>query len=101
MGKIWTNFSTNINKLYDYTFGYQIVNTYDYTKAITVAIKEFAPDKIILLGPGNSLGAPTAQILIKENWLEMDSKESFQVIQDEKNFIISMSRKDQRLQVCK
>ena len=101
MGKIWTNFSTNINKLYDYTFGYQIVNPYDYTKAITVAIKEFAPDKIILLGPGNSLGAPTAQILIKENWLEMDSKESFQAIQDEKNYIISMSRKDQRLQVCK
>ena len=71
------------------------------TKAITVAIKEFAPDKIILLGPGNSLGAPTAQILIKENWLEMDSKESFQAIQDEKNYIISMSRRDQRLQVCK
>ena len=71
MGNIWTNFSTNINKLYDYTFGYQIVNPYDYTKAITVAIKEFAPDKIILLGPGNSLGAPTAQILIKENWLEI------------------------------
>ena len=66
-----------------------------------MAIKEFAPDKIILLGPGNSLGAPTAQILIKENWLEMDSKESFQVIQNEKNYIISMSRNDQRLQVCK
>ena len=101
MGNIWSNFSTNINKLYDYTFGYQIVNQFDYTKAITVAIKEFAPDKIILLGPGNSLGAPTAQILIKENWLEMDSKESFQAIQDEKSYIISMSRKDQRLQVCR
>ena len=101
MGNIWSNFSTNISKLYDYTFGYQIVNPFDYTKAITVAIKEFAPDKIILLGPGNSLGAPTAQILIKENWLEMDSKESFQAIQDEKSYIISMSRKDQRLQVCR
>ena len=101
MGNIWSNFSTNINKLYDYTFGYQIVNPFDYTKAITVAIKEFAPDKIILLGPGNSLGAPTAQILIKENWLEIDSKDSFQAIQDEKSYLISMSRKDQRLQVSR
>ena len=43
----------------------EVTTTYNYSCAIEVAIKEFAPDILIILGPGSTLGAPTAQTLLK------------------------------------
>jgi len=39
---IWPHFSTDINALYDYTLGRQINGTYDFTRAVQVAAKEYA-----------------------------------------------------------
>jgi hypothetical protein len=38
--------------LHDYTFVHQILRTYDFTRAVQVAVREYSPDRIILLGPG-------------------------------------------------
>ena len=95
-GKAWSPYSSNINELYHYTLNKQVVEPYDFTSSISVAIKEFCPDKIVLLGPGNTLGGSIAQILIKNNWEGINSKESFVQYQKKDPFLISMGFENQR-----
>ncbi|WP_375202857.1 ACP S-malonyltransferase [Hyphococcus sp.] len=95
-GAVWSPYATDLAALYDYTFGHQIVETYDFSKSVEVAIKEFAPDKLILAGPGATLGAPIAQELIRWNWLGLSSKADFSAMQKEEPFLIAMGRDDQR-----
>jgi len=101
VGKIWSPFSTEAVDLHKYTLGYQVKNHYDFTSAIKVAIKEFCPDKLVLLGPGNSLGGPTGQIIIQENWCDVNSKSAFLDLQKSNPYLISMGLKDQRKIVSK
>ncbi len=61
-----------------------------------VALKEFSPDNVILLGPGNSLGGPVAQVLIDHSWNDLNSKETFIESQNKDPFLISMSMEEQR-----
>ena len=95
-GNIWPHFSTDTNALYDYTLGRQIKGTYDFTRAVQVAAKEFAPDVFIVLGPSGTMGAPTAQSLIQMNWRGLRGKADFQKRSAESPIIISMGREDQR-----
>lgn len=95
-GHIWQNGVTNLTALYDYTFGHQITQTYDFTKAIEVAAKEFSPDKFIVLGPGTTLGAPVAQTLIAHNWNGLTGKAQFKISQDKSPYVISMGMDTQR-----
>ncbi len=89
-GKIWQPLSTDPCELHSYTLGEQVYAPYDFTKAITVGLKEYAPDHIMLLGPGNTLGGSIGQILVNNTWLKMDSKESFQSNQKANQFLISL-----------
>ncbi|MEQ1722375.1 MAG: hypothetical protein ABL930_04315, partial [Pseudobdellovibrio sp.] len=91
-GIIWQNYATDLNELYNYTFDHQVVQAYDFTKAITVSLKEFAPDRLILLGPGNSLGRAIGQILVENSWLNIKSKNDFSELQKLNAFLISMGR---------
>ena len=77
-----------------------MTNAYDFFTAITVAIKEFCPDKLVLLGPGNTLGGSIGQIMIENNWLDMDSKSAFSSLQKENPYLISMGMEEQRKLVC-
>ncbi len=96
LGQIWQPYSCDAQELYDYTLGTQVVETYDFTKAVEVAIKEFAPDKLIVLGPGATLGGAVAQSLIQHNWLGLQSKKDFITIQKTDPFILAMGLEDQR-----
>ena len=95
-GFVWSPYSTNIHELYKYTLGTQVTKTFNFTKSISIALKEFSPDKLILLGPGNSLGGATAQIIIKNNWNFIESKKSFLLNQEKDPFLISMGILEQR-----
>ncbi|HMN68919.1 MAG TPA: hypothetical protein PKC28_10310, partial [Bdellovibrionales bacterium] len=95
-GAIWQPYSTNVDDLYHYTLGHQVVEVYDFTKAITVALKEFAPDHLVLLGPGSSLGGSLGQVMIENKWKNLDSKASFAKLQAEDPFVLAMGRADQR-----
>ena len=95
-GVAWTPHATDTEALHAYTFGAQIVETYDFSRSIETALKEFAPDKLILTGPGASLGPPIAQVLIRLNWLDIASKAAFTARQSTAPFVISMGRDDQR-----
>jgi malonyl CoA-acyl carrier protein transacylase len=93
---VWRPFATPEAALHDYTFVAQILETYDFTRAIQVAVKEHAPDRIILLGPGDTLGGAIAQALIAIRWRGLESKGDFQDMQADDPFLISMGREDQR-----
>lgn len=96
LGQIWQPYSCNAQELYDYTLGTQVVETYDFTKAVEVAIKEFAPDKLIVLGPGATLGGAVAQSLIQHNWQGLENKRDFISLQKTNPFILAMGLEDQR-----
>jgi [acyl-carrier-protein] S-malonyltransferase len=96
LGQIWQPYSCDAQKLYDYTLGTQVVETYDFTKAVEVAIKEFAPDKLIVLGPGTTLGGAVAQSLIQHNWLGLQNKQDFISLQKTDPFVLAMGLQDQR-----
>jgi hypothetical protein len=95
-GQIWRPFASNPQALRDYTFGTQILEPYDFTRAIQVAVREYAPDRIILLGPGDTLGGAIAQALIAIQWRGLSSKQDFQEMQAASPFLLAMGREDQR-----
>ncbi len=96
-GQIYMPHSADKNELRNYTLTSQVLSFYDFTASIEVALKEFCPDNIVLLGPGNTLGGSIGQILIKNNWLNIKSKEGFIQLQKQKPFLISMGDKKQRI----
>jgi [acyl-carrier-protein] S-malonyltransferase len=99
LGQIWQPYSSDVQSLYDYTLGRQVVDTYDFTKAIEVAVKEFAPDKLIVLGPGATLGGAVAQSLIQHKWQGLQNKKDFISMQKTDPFILAMGLEDQRKMV--
>ncbi|GJL94407.1 MAG: acyl carrier protein [Hyphococcus sp.] len=95
-GAIWSRHATDADALYRYTLGHQITETYDFSLSVEVAIKEFAPDVLILAGPGSTLGAPIAQELIRHRWHGLTSKAEFSARQKTDPFLLAMGRDDQR-----
>ncbi len=96
LGNVWSPYSTDTQGLYDYTLGTQINQTYNFSKAVEVAVKEFAPEKVIVTGPGTTMGAPVAQELIQHRWHGLTSKTDFKALQVKAPYIISMGLADQR-----
>jgi acyl transferase domain-containing protein len=95
-GRIWSPNAFDPAAIYDYTLGAQLNKTYDFSRAVQVAAAEFAPDAIILLGPGTTLGAPVAQALIASDWRELNSKTDFAARQATDPVLLSMGIEDQR-----
>jgi hypothetical protein len=94
--RIWRPHATDRDALWEYTLGAQVVETYDFTAAMRVAIREFAPDRIIILGPGETLGSAVAQSLIAARWRGLDSKTAFAAAQAADPLVLAMGRADQR-----
>ncbi len=95
-GHIWSPEACNIQSLYRYTLGTQINETYDFTRSVEVGLKEFAPDKIIVLGPGTTMGPPVAQTVIAHDWAGIKTKDGFKKRQSKDPFILSMGIDEQR-----
>jgi len=98
-GKIWQPGVYDPDALYRYTLDHQIRETYDFSAAIEVALKEFAPDKLIILGPGTTLGPPVAQTLIQHGWMDLHNKAEFISLQKTEPFVLSMGIESQRAHV--
>ena len=95
-GRIWRAKAATPEAMHRYTFTTQILEPYDFTRSLSVGIKEFAPDRIVLLGPGATLGGAIGQVLVAENWLEIADKAAFATRQARDPFLIAMGRDDQR-----
>ena len=95
-GAIWWPGATDTEKLWGYTLGAQVTQSYDFTRAIAIAAREFAPDLFIITGPGTTLGGAVAQSLILANWRGMGGKDDFKLQQDKAGLLASMGMPDQR-----
>jgi len=96
-GRIWRPKAKAADFMLDYTLGRQIVDTYDFAAAIRVGLCEFAPDWIIVLGPGDSLGGAIGQTLCALRWRGIDSKKKFLEVQGNDPIVISLGREEQRV----
>ena len=95
-GHVWYPNASKLDAMWDYTFGFQIVEPYDFTTAISASLHEFAPEVIIILGPGKTLGGAVAQSLIAASWRGIDCKEAFIQTQKTNPFVLSMGMDAQR-----
>jgi acyl transferase domain-containing protein len=95
-GRIWRPYQTEPSTLRDYTLTDKVVETFDFTTALRVAIREYNPDHLVLLGPGETLGGAIAHVIIDERWRGIDSKRAFTSAQSSDHPpLISMNRPDQ------
>lgn len=95
-GAIWYPHSCTADKLRDYTLGHQVTQTYDFTQAVTVAARTFAPDIFIVTGPGTTLGGAVAQALISIAWNGLSGKQDFQARQRSDPILLSMGLSEDR-----
>ncbi|HWW58485.1 MAG TPA: ACP S-malonyltransferase [Sphingopyxis sp.] len=95
-GHIWRRHASDPAMLWDYSFGHQILAPYDFALSVQVAVKEYAPDVIILPGPGDTLGGAIAQSLIGIGWQDIASKADFAARQATDPVLLSMGRAEQR-----
>lgn len=95
-GHIWLPRTINLQGLRDYTLGEQVTEPYDFRKSVSHAVREFAPDRIIVLGPGGTITGAVAQSLISINWEGHGSKQDFSARQKEDPFILAMNEPGQR-----
>lgn len=98
-GHIWRPHATDTQALWDYTLGEQITRTYDFSAAIRVAVREFAPDCLIIPGPGDTLGSAVIQSLLAIRWHGWETKSDFQAEQASPPFVLAMGRPEQRRDV--
>lgn len=100
-GHVWWPGACDLHALWDYTLGHQVTESYDFSKAVAHAAREFAPDLFIVTGPGTTLGGAVAQSLILADWRGMRSKSEFQHIQETAPILVSMGMESQRNLVTK
>ncbi len=100
-GVQWRPRIADPDELYDYTLSTQVTEPFDFTAVVRTAIREYAPDRLVLLGPGDSLGVAVAQVLIEEGWVGLDSREVFRERQRQNPFVISLARPEQAARVTK
>jgi len=92
-GAVFTPWSTDPGELRDYTLGAQIATPYRFTGSVRTAVREYAPDLLVLPGPGNTLGGICAQVLIAEGWRGLHSRADFENAQEgDAPVILSMRR---------
>lgn len=100
-GAIWWPRACDPEALWDYTLGAQVTETYDFTRAVTIAAREFAPDLFIITGPGATLGGAVAQSLILAGWRGMGSRDDFRARQEKAPLLASMGMPEQRKTVMR
>ena len=98
-GEIWQPIACDTHALHRYTLTRQITETYNFTACVEVGLKEFAPDRLIILGPGTTMGPPVAQILIANRWQGLASKQDFIERQKQDPLVLAMGMEDQRARV--
>ncbi|MCO4321338.1 malonyl CoA-ACP transacylase [Aliidiomarina quisquiliarum] len=100
-GRIWHPSGTQADALRDYTLNTQVTETYNFSQAIEVAMKEFAPDVLILTGPGSTMGGAVAQVMIEVNWQDLADKQDFIARQKNQPLLLAMGMDGQRQQAVK
>lgn len=73
--------STDPAQLAAYTLGEHPTTTYDFAAALRVALREYAPDVVLLPGPGATLGAGCAHVIVNEGYAGIRTRADFERVQ--------------------
>jgi acyl transferase domain-containing protein len=85
-----------------YTLSAQVTEPFDLSLCIATALGEVAPDALVLVGPGDTLGASIAQILIARGFRGLRDRRDFVEAQaGPAPPLLSMSRPDQRAKITR
>jgi [acyl-carrier-protein] S-malonyltransferase len=82
--------------LWEYTLGAQVVDVYDLTTSVRTALRHCGADLVVALGPGNSLGAALASILVAEGWGGCRDRASFDARQAQDPLLLAFGVTKQR-----
>jgi acyl transferase domain-containing protein len=91
-GVRWSPWSTDLDALRDYTLGEQLTQPYGFATSLRVALREWAPDVLLLPGPGNMLASVCGQALVAEGYRGIRSRAEFEAAQRREPLILSMRR---------
>jgi acyl transferase domain-containing protein len=92
-GRRYTPWSCDVAALVDYTLGAQIVEAFSFATSVRNALREHAPDCLVLPGPGNTLGGVCGQLLALDRWRGVHDKASFESLQAaDRPLVVSMRR---------
>jgi acyl transferase domain-containing protein len=89
-GTRFTPWATNPVDLAWYTLGEQITTPYRFATSTRVALREYAPDVLVLTGPGNTLGGVTGQLLVAEGYRGIRTRADFESAQTDHPLVLSM-----------
>ena len=77
----FTPWSTDVPALRDYTLAAQVTTPYDLTTSVRVILNEYAPARVVLPGPGNTLGGVSGQIAAGLGWRAIRTRADFDRVQ--------------------
>ena len=100
-GAIWWPRASDPDDLRAYTLGTQVTETYDFSRAIAIAAREFAPDLFVVLGPGATMGGAIGQALALATWRGIEDKPGFRARQAAAPVLAAMGMPDQRRLVAR
>jgi malonyl CoA-acyl carrier protein transacylase len=92
-GRRSSPWSADLEELRDYTCGAQVTTPYDLALSLRVGLREFAPERIVLPGPGNTLGGIVGHALIAEGYRGIHSKSDFQALQASDDPLVESMRR--------
>jgi acyl transferase domain-containing protein len=80
------------NDIFAYTLGAQVTEPFDFTLSIITALQEYAPEMLVLLGPGETMGGPVGQILVSQGFFRIHSKRDFVERQEKDPLVFATAR---------
>lgn len=91
-GARWSPWSTDPAALRDYTLGLQVTTPFDFAASMRVVLREWAPDLLLLPGPGNSLGGICGRAIVAEGYRAIHDRADFESAQERDALILSLHR---------
>jgi len=80
-GARFTPWATDPGDLARYTLGEQLITPYDFAAGARVALREYAPQVLVLTGPGNTLGGVAGQLVVAEGYHGLRTRADFESAQ--------------------
>ena len=92
MGRRWTPWSTDPRAIAAYTLDDFLTTRYRFATALRVALREDAPDLLILAGPGSTLSALCGQAIVAEGYRGIRSRRAFELAQRREPIVLTIRR---------
>jgi malonyl CoA-acyl carrier protein transacylase len=92
-GVRFTPWATDPADLARYTLTEQLITPYDFAAGARVALREYAPEVLVLTGPGNTLGGVAGQLVVAEGYHGLRTRADFESAQaGDAPLVLSMHR---------